>query len=98
MTLEELYRDAMRAKENDSLIGVSLHFGKGCKRPAGFPRGQLLNETERGSLYTFNADKIIEWVKKQGAFTVNVPLKNEAQGGTQLFCNQLQHIIGSRKD
>lgn len=68
MTLEELYRDAMRAKEQGSVVGVSLHFKKGFKRPTGFPRGELLNETEVGNLYAFNPDKIIAWVKAQPQF------------------------------
>ena len=71
MTLEELYRDAVRAKEEQppSLgIGITLFFKKGMKKPSGFPRGELLNETEGGRLYSFDADKIIAWVKKQPSF------------------------------
>jgi len=68
MTLEELYRDAMQAKEQDSLKGITLFLKHGFKRPVGFPRGELFNETERGRVYFFDADKIIAWVKKQPQF------------------------------
>ncbi|MFA5284503.1 MAG: hypothetical protein WC347_02790 [Smithellaceae bacterium] len=68
MTLEELYRDAVSAKEQSSVVGLSLHVKKGFKFPAGFPRGELLNETDVGRVYSFNADKIIAWVMKQPQF------------------------------
>ena len=69
MTLEELYREAIEAKNEGSVVGVSLHFSSSFKRPAGFPHGELLNETARGRLYAFNPDKIIAWVKKQPQFS-----------------------------
>lgn len=75
MTLEELYRDAVSAKEQGSVVGVSLHVKKGFKFPAGFPRGELLNETAVGRLYGFNADKIISWVKKQPEFCQMVSIE-----------------------
>ncbi|MFA5195183.1 MAG: hypothetical protein WC401_05235 [Bacteroidales bacterium] len=68
MTLEELYRDALRAKDQGSVVGLSLHVGKGYKFPSGFPRGDLLIETAVGRVYGFNAEKIIAWVKKQPEF------------------------------
>ena len=74
MTLEEIYRTAIEAKEKHSVIGVCLHFTKGFKRPKGFPRGELLNETEVGNLYAFNPDKIIAWVKKQPQFNQTVTI------------------------
>lgn len=76
MTLEELYRNAIESKEQSSVVGVSLHVKKGYKFPSGFPRGELLNETDIGRLYGFNADKIIAWVKKQPGFCQTVRIEN----------------------
>ena len=42
MTPEQLYNDAVEAKGQGSHCGMSLVFSKGNKRPAGFPRGELL--------------------------------------------------------
>jgi hypothetical protein len=65
MTPEQLYKDALAAKEQGSTCGMTLVFGKG-RKPRGFPRGELLSETERGNCYSFNPDKVISWLKKNG--------------------------------
>jgi len=64
MTPEQLYKDALEAKEQGSHVGMSLVFAKGQKRPPGFPRGELLCETDRGHVYSFSPDKVITWLKK----------------------------------
>lgn len=69
MTPEQLYKDAMAAKEQGAFCGMTLVFPRGFKRPKGFPRGQLLSETERGNVYSFDPDKIIEWLRKDGLTT-----------------------------
>ena len=66
MTPEQLYKDALKAKEQGSVVGMSLVFAKGQKRPQGFPRGELLCETERGRVYSFDPDKVIAWLTKHG--------------------------------
>jgi len=48
MTPEQLYRTALEAKEQGT-GRMTLVFSKGNKRPAGFPRGELLSETERAN-------------------------------------------------
>lgn len=64
MTPEQLYKDACEAKEQGAHVGMSLVFKTGQKRPIGFPRGELLCETERGRVYSFDPDKVIAWLKK----------------------------------
>ena len=66
MTPEQLYKDAVAAKEQGSHCGMSLVFSKSNKRPIGFPRGELLCETERGRVYSFSPDKVIKWLEKNG--------------------------------
>lgn len=63
MTPEQLYKDALEAKAQGSICGMTLVFGKG-RKPNGFPRGELLSETERGKCYSFDPDKVIAWLKK----------------------------------
>lgn len=65
MTPEQLYRTALEAKEQGT-GRMTLVFSKGNKRPAGFPRGELLSETERGNVYSFSADDVIEWIENEG--------------------------------
>jgi hypothetical protein len=78
MELEELYKEALKAKEQNSTVGVVLHLLKHCHRPSGFPRGELLSEERTGNVYgnvyAFNADKIIAWVKEQPGFYKQQPL------------------------
>ena len=66
MTPEQLYTDAIEAKEQGAHVGMTLVFRRGQKRPSGFPRGELLCETERGNVYSFDPDKVIAWLKKNG--------------------------------
>ena len=66
MTPEQLYKDALEAKEQGAHIGMSLVFPRGKKLPPGFPRGELLSETDRGRVYSFDPDKVIAWLKKHG--------------------------------
>jgi hypothetical protein len=61
MTPKQLLHDATAA-----IVGgtnMSLVFGKGKKRPAGFPRGELLCETERGNVYSVDPKKVITWLE-----------------------------------
>lgn len=60
MTLEQLYKDALDAKAQGAHCGMTLVF-KG-RKPKGFPRGELLCETDRGNVYSFDPDKVIAWV------------------------------------
>ena len=66
MTHEQLYKDALAAKEQGAICGMTLVFGRGTKKPKGFPRGELLSETERGRVYSFDPDKVISWLTKNG--------------------------------
>ena len=70
MTPEQLYKNALEAKDQNSVCGMSLAFAKGQKRPKGFPRGELLCETERGRVYSFDPDKIISWLKKHDLIAI----------------------------
>lgn len=70
MTPEQLYKDAQEAKAQGGVCGMTLVFGRGAKRPKGFPSGELLSETERGRVYRFNPDKVIDWLTKNGLITV----------------------------
>ena len=63
MTPQQLYKDAVNAKEQGAHCGMTLVFPKGVKRPKGFPRGELLCETARGRCYSFNPDKVLLWLK-----------------------------------
>ena len=68
MTPEEMYRAAMDIKEgkSDGYTGLTLVLPNGCKFPKRFPRGELLCESQRGRVYSFKPDKIIEFLKKNG--------------------------------
>ena len=70
MTPEQLYKDAQEAKAQGSVCGMTLVFGLGAKKPKGFPRGELLSETERGRVYSFNPDKVLAWLAKNGLIAV----------------------------
>ena len=44
---------------------ISLVTPKGFKRPAGFPRGHLLQVKENGDrVWHFNAERILAWLRK----------------------------------
>jgi hypothetical protein len=64
VTPEQLYKDALAAKEQGSVCGMTLVFGRGVKRPKGSPRGEFLSETHKGRVYSFNPDKVISWLVK----------------------------------
>jgi hypothetical protein len=65
MTPEELYSDAINARAQGSVIGMTLVFPRGFKRPPGFPRGELLCENSNGqNVYRFSPEKIIKWIEK----------------------------------
>ena len=72
MTPEKLMADAKAAKESGSYVGMTLHLPRGFKRPKGFPRGELLSETERGRVYSFDPDKIISWLLDNGLCSPDV--------------------------
>ena len=63
MLPDQLYEEAKKAISEGS-NGVTLVLPQGHKRPPGFPRGELLCETDRGRVYRFKADKIIAWLVK----------------------------------
>ena len=64
MNLKNLYKEAMAAKRQGSVCGVTLVLPYGFKRPPWFPKGKLLGETERGRVYSFNPDHILSWLEK----------------------------------
>lgn len=70
MTPEQLYKDAQAAKIQGSTCGMTLVFGKCAKKPKGFPRGELLSETECGRVYSFDPNKVIAWLVKNGLIAV----------------------------
>lgn len=69
MTPEQLYKDAIEAKAQGAHCGMTLVFGRRAKKPKGFPRGDLLCETEAGLVFSFDPDKVINWLKKNGLVT-----------------------------
>lgn len=70
MTPEQLYKEAIEAKAQSATCGITLVFGRESKKPKGFPRGELLCETERSRVYSFNPDKVINWLSKNGLIDV----------------------------
>ncbi|MDP3139815.1 MAG: hypothetical protein Q8N17_26195 [Burkholderiaceae bacterium] len=69
MTPLELAATAARAMAEPGTVGVVLTLPKGGM-PRGFPRGELLNEMERGGrverTYHFDPAKVIAWLVKNG--------------------------------
>lgn len=63
MTPEELYKDAIEAKEQGS-FGMTLVFRTCQKKPKGFPHGELLCENTGSKVYSFSPDKVIKWLEK----------------------------------
>lgn len=51
---------------NAALPGnLTLVFPRGLRLPPGFPRGELLSETEaRGRVYSFSAAKVLTWLER----------------------------------
>jgi len=66
MSPDQMMKDAIAAKAQGAFVGMTLVLPRKFKRPSGFPRGELLSETERGKVYSFNPDKIIAWLKSAG--------------------------------
>jgi len=66
MTPEQLYKDAVEAKAQGAVCGMTLVFGRRSKKPRGFPKGELLSETETGLVFSFDPDKVIKWLEKNG--------------------------------
>ena len=58
--------EAKAAKEQGANAGMTLVLPNGFRRPPGFPRGTLLSETGRGRVYSFDPDKIINWLQLNG--------------------------------
>lgn len=65
----ELAATAARALAEPGTVGVVLTVPKGGL-PRGFPRGELLNEMERGGrvecTYHFDPSKVIAWLLRNG--------------------------------
>jgi hypothetical protein len=61
VTPEKMLLEALAAKKQGA-YGMTLVLPIGFKRPAGFPRGEFLSETGRGKVYSFDPDKIINWL------------------------------------
>ena len=65
----ELAAYAARALAGPGTIGLTLTVPKGGM-PRGFPRGELLNEMQRGGVvertYSFPPMKVIEWLVRNG--------------------------------
>jgi len=62
MTPEQLYTDALEAKAQGT--NMSLVIPKGHRLGNGFPRGELLCETDHGRVKSFSPDKIIAMLIK----------------------------------
>jgi hypothetical protein len=60
-------REAAKAMAEPGTVGVVFTIPKGSM-PKGFPRGELLNEMERGGIvqrtYSFDPAKVIAWLIK----------------------------------
>lgn len=65
----EMAATAARALAEPGTLGVVLTVPKGGM-PRGFPRGELLNEMERGGrverTYSFDPDRVIAWLIRNG--------------------------------
>lgn len=69
----ELAATAARAIAEPGTVGVVLTIPKGGM-PRGFPRGELLNELERGGIvertYHFDPHRVIAWLIRNGLVTM----------------------------
>lgn len=63
MTLDDLKREC-RVAEIAGFDSVMLLLPKGTKLPKGFPRGELLCESEQGRVYRFKRAKLEALVKR----------------------------------
>lgn len=62
MTPKQLFESANTAKANGTKMTLVLPVR--FKRPKGFPRGELMSDTEeRGKVYSFDPDKIINFLQ-----------------------------------
>jgi hypothetical protein len=61
MTIEELKKEALEAKRRNGFVVLRVPRGKYPKR---FPRGELLEETEKYRVYGFMPEKILKWIEK----------------------------------
>lgn len=60
MTPAALANDARGAAAAGT--NMTLVLPRCFKRPPGFPRGELLSETERGRVYSFKPERVLRWV------------------------------------
>lgn len=68
MTLEELEERCRLVQScGEGATRVSLAPPKGWRPPKGFPRGELLCETQTGRVYSYPVDRLLAWVKKTRA-------------------------------
>ena len=69
MTPLQMAEQAAKAMAEPGACGMILTIPKG-KMPKGFPRGELLNEMERGGIvqrtYNFNPSKVLAWLVSNG--------------------------------
>lgn len=69
----QMAEQAAKALAEPGISGVILTIPK-CKMPKGFPRGELLNERERGGIvertYSLNPTKVLAWLVVNGLIEV----------------------------
>lgn len=69
MTPLEMAAAAVQSMASPGMCGVLLTIRKGGM-PRGFPRGELLNEVDRGGVvertYSFEPTKVLGWLIKNG--------------------------------
>ena len=69
MTPLQMAAAAAQAMASPGVFGVLLTIRKGGM-PRGFPRGELLNEMDRGGVvertYSFDPSRVIAWLLKNG--------------------------------
>lgn len=73
MTPDEMYKQALEARSTDSRMSMTMK--KGTKRPAGFPRGELMCEQPEGNVYSFDSRKIIKWLNENNL--INQPTEEK---------------------
>ena len=73
MTPVQMATECVRSLTGPGTIGVVLTIPKG-KMPKGFPRGELLNEMERGGViertYHFDSMRVLVWLTKRGLVVI----------------------------
>lgn len=63
MTIDELYTLAREATAHSPTMCIPLVIKRGQRRPAGFPRGELLAETAAGRVYSVKAARVMRWIE-----------------------------------